>query len=42
VTVWQSKYFMPEVAGKTYQAQIRESFGSAVKNAAEQGFTLTQ
>lgn len=42
VTVWQSKYFMPEVAGKTHQAQIRESFDSAVKNAAEQGFTLTQ
>ncbi|MFI6098225.1 hypothetical protein ACIA8G_21910 [Lentzea sp. NPDC051213] len=42
VTVWQSKYFMPEVAGKTHQAQIRESFDSVVKNAAEQGFTVTQ
>jgi len=42
VTVWQSKYFMPEVAGDSHQAQIRESFDSAVKNAAEQGFTLTQ
>jgi hypothetical protein len=41
VMVWQSKYFMPEVA-KTHQAQIRESFDSAVKNAAEQGFELTQ
>jgi hypothetical protein len=42
VTVWQSKYFMPEVAGKTHQAQIRDSFDSAFKNAAEEGFTLTQ
>ncbi len=42
VTVWQSKYFMPEVGGKSHQAQIRESFDSVVKNASEQGFTLTQ
>jgi tetratricopeptide (TPR) repeat protein len=42
VTVWQSKYFVPEVAGKAHQAQIRESFNSAVKNAAREGFTLTQ
>ncbi|MFC0109595.1 hypothetical protein [Kibdelosporangium aridum] len=42
VTVWQSKYFMPEVAGKTHQAQIRESFDSAVTNAAKEGFALTQ
>lgn len=42
VTVWQSKFFMPEVAGNTHQAQIRESFASIVKNAAEQGFKLTQ
>lgn len=42
VIVWQSKYFMPEVAGNTHQAQIRESFDSAAKNAAEQGFKLTQ
>lgn len=42
ITVWQSKYFMPEVAGKSHQAQIRESFDSAVKNAAEQGFRMSQ
>lgn len=41
VTVWQSKYFMPEV-GRGHQAQIRESFDSVVKNAAVEGFTLTQ
>jgi hypothetical protein len=41
VTVWQSKYFIPEV-NKSHQAQIRESFDSAVKNAAKEGFTLTQ
>jgi hypothetical protein len=36
VTVWQSKYFMPEV-NKSHQAQIRESFDSVVKNAAKEG-----
>ncbi|SFW92041.1 serine/threonine protein kinase [Amycolatopsis australiensis] len=41
VTVWQSKYFMPEVS-KSHQAQIRESFDSVVANAAKEGFTLTQ
>lgn len=41
VTVWQSKYFIPEV-NKSHQAQIRESFDSAVKNAVKEGFTLTQ
>jgi hypothetical protein len=40
VTVWQSKYFMPEV-NKGHQVKIRESFDSVIKNAAEQGFTLT-
>lgn len=41
-TVWQSKYFMPQVAGDVHQRQIRESFESAVKNAAAEGFRLTQ
>jgi hypothetical protein len=42
VTVWQSKYFMPVVSGDGHQAQIRESFKSAVENAAAQGFRLEQ
>ncbi|GAA3587944.1 hypothetical protein GCM10022222_85670 [Amycolatopsis ultiminotia] len=42
ITIWQSKYFMPEVAGSTHQAQIRESFNSAVKNAANEKFVLHQ
>jgi len=41
VTVWQSKYFMPEVT-KAHQSQIRESFKSATENAAKLGFTLTR
>lgn len=41
VTVWQSKYFFPEVT-KSHQAKIRDSFDSVVKNAAKEGFTLTQ
>lgn len=41
VTVWQSKYFMPVVA-KSHQASIRESFESARRNAAGQGFELAQ
>lgn len=40
VTVWQSKYFMPAVSGSGHQAQIRESFKSAVENAAARGFRL--
>lgn len=42
IVVWQSKYFMPEVAGSTRQAQIRESFNSAVENAAKEKFALHQ
>lgn len=42
VVVWQSKYFMPAVAGKAHQAQIRESFNSAVNNAAKEKFVLDQ
>jgi hypothetical protein len=41
VTVWQSKYFMPEV-DKSHQQQIRESFDSIIKNATKEGFTLAQ
>jgi hypothetical protein len=41
VTVWQSKYFVP-VVGKEHQSQIRESFRSAIANAAKEGFTLTR
>ncbi len=41
VTVWQSKYFFPETT-KNHQTQIRESFSSVIKNAAKEGFTLTQ
>jgi hypothetical protein len=41
VTVWQSKYFMPEV-DKDHQSQIRESFKSVVDNAAKEGFMLAQ
>ena len=41
VTVWQSKYFVP-VVNKTHQNQIRESFKSAVENAAKEGFSLTR
>ncbi|WP_174415259.1 serine/threonine protein kinase [Nocardia vinacea] len=41
VTVWQSKYFYPEV-GKSHQEKIRESFSSVVKNAKNQGFALSQ
>lgn len=41
IAVWQSKYFMPEVA-KTHQAQIRESFDSVVKNASREEFVLRQ
>jgi hypothetical protein len=41
VTVWQSKYFMPEV-NNTHQTQIRESFASAIKNATKEGFTVAQ
>lgn len=41
VTVWQSKYFMPEVS-KSHQTQIRDSFASVIDNAAKEGFTLTQ
>ena len=41
VTVWQSKYFFPEVS-KIHQSQIRESFKSAIENAAKEGFKLTQ
>jgi hypothetical protein len=42
VTIWQSKYFMPVTAGKTHQTEIRESFKSAMKNAAKENFTVTQ
>ncbi|MGX1778329.1 hypothetical protein ACWIGW_39920 [Nocardia brasiliensis] len=41
VTVWQSKYFLPEV-NESHQSQIRESFKSTVTNATKEGFTLTQ
>ena len=41
VTVWQSKYFFPEVS-KVHQSQIRESFKSVTENAAKEGFKLTQ
>lgn len=41
VTVWQSKYFVP-VVKKAHQNQIRESFKSAVENAAKEGFSLTR
>lgn len=41
VTVWQSKYFHPATT-KSHQEQIRESFGSVMKNAAKEGFTVTQ
>ncbi|MGC7102797.1 hypothetical protein ACPZ19_49715 [Amycolatopsis lurida] len=42
IVVWQSKYFMPEVAGSTHQAQIRDSFNSVVKKAADEKFVLQQ
>jgi hypothetical protein len=41
VTVWQSKYFFPEVS-KVHQNQIRESFKSVTENATEKGFNLKQ
>jgi hypothetical protein len=41
VTVWQSKYFFPEVS-KVHRSQIRESFKSVTENAAKEGFKLTQ
>jgi WD40 repeat protein len=39
VTVWQAKYFIRGV-GRSQQAQIRSSFRSALKAAADHGYTL--
>ncbi len=39
VTIWQSKYFWP-VVNRTAQAQIRESFDSAVAAAARHGYQI--
>lgn len=39
VTVWQSKYFIDGI-GESQKAQIRESFASAVKAAADHGYTV--
>jgi hypothetical protein len=39
VVVWQSKYFWP-VVSKAKQAQIRESFNSALASAGRNGYTL--
>jgi hypothetical protein len=42
IVVWQSKYFMPQVGGNTHQAQIRESFNSAIKHASSEKFAVQQ
>jgi hypothetical protein len=39
VVIWQSKYFWPAVT-RSHQAQIRESFRSAVTAAASKGYQL--
>jgi hypothetical protein len=39
VVIWQSKYFWP-VVGRSQQAQIRESFDSALAAAGRQGYRL--
>ena len=41
VVIWQSKYFWPIVT-RGHQAQIRESFDSAIAAAARNGYRLTQ
>jgi hypothetical protein len=39
VSIWQSKYFYERI-GPTQQAQIRESFDSAMKNATKEGYQV--
>lgn len=41
VVIWQAKYFMPLVT-ESHQAQIRESFASALKAANEHGHQVRQ
>ncbi|MFD3505040.1 serine/threonine-protein kinase [Streptomyces sp. NPDC058678] len=40
VTVWQAKYFRPVTSGSAHQAQIKESFQSLMKQAAQRGHTV--
>ncbi len=39
VTIWQAKYFVRGF-GKAQQSQVRESFASALKHAAEHGYEI--
>ncbi|WP_019145075.1 hypothetical protein [Aeromicrobium massiliense] len=39
VSIWQSKYFYTDI-GDSQKAQIRDSFASAMKNAAKEGYTV--
>lgn len=42
VSIWQSKYFLhPGDSLKSHQAEVRDSFKSAMKNAADKGYTVT-
>ncbi|WP_154676843.1 protein kinase family protein [Parafrankia discariae] len=41
IVVWQSKYFMPQVA-HAHRGQIRESFASAQKNARTHGYRIDE
>ena len=39
VSIWQSKYFYTSI-GNAQKAQIRDSFASAMKHAAKEGYTV--
>lgn len=41
IVVWQSKYFMPQVA-QAHHGQIRKSFASAQKNARAHGYRIDE